>query len=105
MLPPGRRAAGASTSEAAGAWRPSRADPGTSEAFRIRIRDLAAAAQGDLARLPHRDAEVEELRKERDQDLAAVRRCEADLAAQRDIAQRLMADNTRLLDSVGLVAA
>ncbi|MFD3492661.1 hypothetical protein ACFWWB_19195 [Streptomyces sp. NPDC058690] len=73
-----------------------RADPRA-----IRIRDLAAAAQGDLACLPHRDAEVEELRKERDQALAAVRRCEADLAAQRNITQRLMADNTRLLDSVG----
>ncbi|MFD4232155.1 hypothetical protein [Streptomyces sp. NPDC058545] len=48
-----------------------------------------------------RDAEVEELRKERDQALAAVRRCEADLAAQRNVTQRLMADNTRLLDSVG----
>lgn len=36
-----------------------------------------------------RDAEVEELRKERDQALAAVRRCEADLAAQRNITQAL----------------
>ncbi|WP_369253750.1 tyrosine-type recombinase/integrase [Streptomyces sp. R35] len=72
-----------------------------SELRAIRTRDLAAAAHGDLAALPHRDAEVEALCNERDQALATVRRCEADLAAQRNITQRLMTDNTRLLESTG----
>ncbi|MEJ8639800.1 hypothetical protein [Streptomyces sp. MS2.AVA.5] len=68
-----------------------------SELRTIRTRDLAAAARGDLDALPHRDAALEELRKERDQALAVGRRAEADLVALRSVVQRLMAENTRLL--------
>jgi hypothetical protein len=37
------------------------------------------------------------VRRERDQALAAVRRGEADLLARRNVVQRLMVENTRLL--------
>ncbi|MFB7085731.1 hypothetical protein [Streptomyces sp. NPDC056296] len=63
----------------------------------VRVRDLAADVLGGLASIPARDAEAEVLRKERDQALAAVRRAEADLLALRNVVQRLMVDNTRLL--------
>ncbi|MFF6835183.1 hypothetical protein ACFY84_25435 [Streptomyces sp. NPDC012438] len=65
----------------------------------IRARDLAANARGDLASHPTRDAEIEALRRERDEALAAVRSGEADLLAQRNVVQRLIAENTRLLGS------
>ncbi|MFE4960242.1 hypothetical protein ACFRCW_41395 [Streptomyces sp. NPDC056653] len=65
----------------------------------IRARDLAANARGDLASHPKRDAEIEALRRERDEALAAVRRGEADLLAQRNVVQRLIAENTRLIGS------
>ncbi|MFI6112728.1 hypothetical protein [Kitasatospora sp. NPDC051164] len=68
-----------------------------SELRTIRTRDLAAAARGELTALPHRDTALEEMRKERDQALAAGRRAEADLVALRRVVQRLMAENTRLL--------
>jgi hypothetical protein len=68
-----------------------------SELRSIRTHDLAAAARGDLAALPHRDTALEELCKERDQAVAAGRRTEADLMALRSVVQRLMAENTRLL--------
>ncbi|MFD3549890.1 hypothetical protein ACFWUW_30645 [Streptomyces sp. NPDC058655] len=68
-----------------------------SELRTIRTRDLAAAARGDLAALPHRDTALEELRKERDQAVATGRRAEADLVALRSVVQRLMTENTRLL--------
>lgn len=68
-----------------------------SELRTIRTRDLAAAARGDLAVGPHRDTALEELRRERDQALAAGKRSEADLAALRSVVQRLMTENSRLL--------
>jgi hypothetical protein len=52
-----------------------------SELRSIRTRDLAVAARGDLAALPHRDTALEELRMERDQATAAERCAEADLVA------------------------
>ncbi|WP_128818075.1 hypothetical protein [Streptomyces sp. S063] len=63
----------------------------------IRVRDLAANARGDLVPHPTRDTEIEALRRERDEALAAVRRGEADLLAQRNVVQRLIAENTRLI--------
>ncbi|MER7582311.1 hypothetical protein [Kitasatospora sp. NPDC097691] len=63
----------------------------------IRVRDLAADVLGDLTSTPSRDAEVEALRGERDQALAAVRRADMELMALRNVVQRLMVENTRLL--------
>ncbi|MEV7776587.1 hypothetical protein [Kitasatospora sp. NPDC086791] len=65
----------------------------------VRVRDLAASALGDLATTPGRDAEVEALRGERDQALAALRRADTELLALRNVVQRLMVENTRLLGS------
>ncbi|MBT1185402.1 hypothetical protein HET69_15660 [Streptomyces sp. CJ_13] len=65
----------------------------------VRVRDLAAGVLGDLASTPDRDAEVEALRGERDQALAAVRRADNELLALRNVVQRLMVENTRLLGS------
>ncbi|WP_345669593.1 hypothetical protein [Streptomyces similanensis] len=67
----------------------------------VRARDLAANARGDLASRPTRDTEIEALRRGRDAALAAVRRAEADLLAQRNVVQRLIAENTRLIGSAG----
>ncbi|MFC8567457.1 hypothetical protein ACFUIW_17030 [Streptomyces sp. NPDC057245] len=64
----------------------------------IRARDLAANARGDLVLHPTRDTEIKVLRRERDEALAAVRRAEADLLAQRNVVQRLIAENTRLIE-------
>ncbi|MGW3954681.1 hypothetical protein ACWEKM_27960 [Streptomyces sp. NPDC004752] len=63
----------------------------------VRVRDLAASVLGDLASTPGRDAEVEALRGERDQALAAMRRADTELLALRNVIQRLMVENTRLL--------
>ncbi|OIJ63162.1 hypothetical protein WN71_035545 [Streptomyces mangrovisoli] len=54
---------------------------------------------GDLASTPGRVGEVEALRGERDQALAAVRRADNELLALRNVVQRLMVENTRLLGS------
>ncbi|KUN76619.1 hypothetical protein [Streptomyces griseoruber] len=65
----------------------------------VRVRDLAADVLGDLASAPSRNGEVEVLRRERDQALAAVRRADTELLALRNVVQRLMVENTRLLGS------
>ncbi|MFD9097601.1 hypothetical protein [Streptomyces collinus] len=65
----------------------------------VRVCDLAASVLGDLASTLGRDAEVEALRGERDQALAAVRRADTELLALRNVVQRLMVENTRLLGS------
>ncbi|KAF2774874.1 hypothetical protein [Streptomyces sp. OM5714] len=65
----------------------------------IRVRGLAADVRGDLASAPSRNAEVEILRGERDQALAAVRHADTELLALRNVVQRLMVENTRLLGS------
>ncbi|WNI20138.1 hypothetical protein [Actinacidiphila sp. ITFR-21] len=65
----------------------------------FRVRDLAAGALGEVAPTAVRDAELDALRKERDDALAAARRGEADLLALRNVTQRLMVENTRLLGS------
>ncbi|MEU3136998.1 hypothetical protein ABZ691_30045 [Streptomyces sp. NPDC006854] len=63
----------------------------------LRVRDLAAGARGEHVATLDANPEVEELRRERDQALAAVRRGEADLLSLRNVVQRLMVENTRLL--------
>ncbi|MFF3489085.1 hypothetical protein ACFYXC_38465 [Streptomyces sp. NPDC002701] len=65
----------------------------------VRVLDLATSVSGGLAPAPGRNAEVEALRGERDQDLAAVRRADTELVALRNVVQRLMVENTRLLGS------
>ncbi|MCX4502193.1 hypothetical protein OG944_04005 [Streptomyces anulatus] len=63
----------------------------------VRVRDLAASARGEHVATLDANPEVEELRRERDQALAAARRGEADLLSLRNVVQRLMVENTRLL--------
>jgi len=66
----------------------------------LRVQELAQSAAGVLAgRLPDADAAVEHLRKERDEALTALRSAEADLAALRNLNQRLMVENSRLLQA------
>jgi hypothetical protein len=50
-------------------------------------------------RLPESEATVEHLRGERDEALAALRTAEADLAALRNLNQRLMVENSHLLQA------
>src|SRR6266545_2068829 len=57
------------------------------------------AARVLAGRLPDADAAVEHLRKERDEALTALRSAEADLAALRNLNQRLMVENSRLLQA------
>jgi hypothetical protein len=66
----------------------------------LRVQELAQSAAGVLAgRLPESDAAVEHLRKEHDEALAALRSAEANLAALRNLNQRLMVENSRLLQA------
>jgi len=66
----------------------------------LRVQELATSAAGVLAgRLPGADATVEHLRGERDEALAALRSAEADLAALRILNQRLMVENSHLLQA------
>ena len=75
-------------------------DAARAELRALRVQELAQSAAGVLAgRLPDADATVEHLRKERDEALAALRSAEADLAALRNLNQRLMVENSRLLQA------
>lgn len=66
----------------------------------LRIQELTTSAAGVLAgRLPESEATVEHLRGERDEALAALRSAEADLAALRNLNQRLMVENSHLLQA------
>jgi hypothetical protein len=66
----------------------------------LRVQELAASAAGVLAgRLPDADATLEHLRCERDEALAALRSAESDLAALRNLNQRLMVENSNLLQA------
>src|SRR6266545_1276868 len=73
--------------------------------LKARAATIRADLEGDAARaavagrLPDADATVEHLRKERDEALAALRSAEADLAALRNLNQRLMVENSRLLQA------
>ncbi|MFF2131677.1 hypothetical protein ACFVW1_41230 [Streptomyces olivochromogenes] len=64
----------------------------------LRVQELGARARDGLGLPAARDAEMEELRKQRDAALAAGQRAEADLAALRNVNQRLMVENSRLLE-------
>ena len=66
----------------------------------LRIQELTTSAAGVLAgRLPESEATVEHLRGERDEALTALRSAEADLAALRNLNQRLMVENSHLLQA------
>jgi hypothetical protein len=67
----------------------------------LRVHELATSAAGVLAgRLSDAGATVEHLRGERDEALAALRSMEGDLAALRNLNQRLMVENSHLLQAV-----
>ncbi|MBE1584026.1 hypothetical protein ACFPOI_28580 [Nonomuraea angiospora] len=62
----------------------------------MRIQELARSATGVLAgQLSDADGTIEQLRRERDRALAELRTAEADLAALRNLNQRLMIENSR----------
>jgi hypothetical protein len=63
----------------------------------IRVEQLGARARDGLSLSPARDAELGDLRKQRDAALASSQRAEADLVALRNVNQRLMVENSRLL--------
>ncbi|MEU7326901.1 hypothetical protein ABZ682_41095 [Streptomyces griseoviridis] len=58
---------------------------------------MREGARGEQSATPDDNPEVEELSRERDQALATVRRKEADPLSLRNVVQRLMVENTRLL--------
>lgn len=71
------------------------------ELRQLRIDNLAAAATGVLSgRFPH-DAAITELQQQLDEARAALSTAEADLVALRNLNQRLVIENTRLLDAHG----
>ncbi|MFF9090971.1 hypothetical protein ACF1BE_32265 [Streptomyces sp. NPDC014991] len=72
-------------------------DTARAELRALRVRDLAAGARGEHVATLDANPEVEELRRERDQALAAAQRGETDLLSLRNVVQRLMMENTRLL--------
>ena len=65
----------------------------------IRVEQLGARARDGLSLPPARDAELNDLRKQRDAALASSQRAEADLVALRNVNQRLMVENSRLLQA------
>jgi hypothetical protein len=67
----------------------------------IRIEQLGARARDGLSIPSARDGELDEMRKQRDAALASSRRAEADLVSLRNINQRLMVENSRLLQATG----
>jgi len=67
----------------------------------LRAQQLAASAAGMLAgRTGDPDTTIEHLRSERDRTLASLRSAQADLAALRNLNQRLMVENSRLLQAI-----
>jgi hypothetical protein len=67
----------------------------------IRLDQLGARARDGLHSSPARDAELDDLRNQRDAALASSQLAEADLAALRNLNQRLMVENSRLLQLLG----
>ncbi|MFF2812550.1 hypothetical protein ACFVT2_36350 [Streptomyces sp. NPDC058000] len=65
----------------------------------IRIEQLGARARDGLSIPPTRDGDLDEMRRQRDTALASSRRAEADLASLRNVNQRLMVENSRLLQA------
>jgi hypothetical protein len=66
----------------------------------LRAQELASSAAGSLAgRIDDPGAVIVHLRDERDKALVSLRSTEADLAALRNLNQRLMVENSRLLQA------
>jgi hypothetical protein len=66
----------------------------------LRAQELASSAAGSLAgRIDDPGAVIAHLRGERDNALVSLRSTEADLAALRSLNQRLMVENSRLLQA------
>ncbi|MFF7534546.1 hypothetical protein ACFZB2_36415 [Streptomyces bobili] len=65
----------------------------------LRVQELGARARDGLGLPAARDADMDELRKQRDAALAASQRTEADLTALRNVNQRLMVENSRLIEA------
>ncbi|GAA3781684.1 hypothetical protein GCM10022206_20820 [Streptomyces chiangmaiensis] len=63
----------------------------------LRAQELGAQTRDGLDARSLRDTEMDELRKQRDAALAASRQAEADLQALRNVNQRLLVENSRLL--------
>ena len=75
-------------------------DAACTELRALRVQALAQSAAGVLAgRVHDTDTAMEHLREERDEALGALRSAEADLAALRNLNQRLMVENSRLLQT------
>jgi hypothetical protein len=67
----------------------------------LRVQQLAASAAGALAgRIDDPATAIAHLRSERDRALASLRSAQADLAALRNLNQRLMVENSRLLQAI-----
>lgn len=65
----------------------------------LRVQELGARTRDGLGLTVARDGETEELRKQRDAALAVSRHAEADHTALRNVTQRLMVENSRLLEA------
>lgn len=63
----------------------------------LRAHELAARTRDGLTPRPLRDTEMKELRQQRDAALAASHSTEVALQALRNVNQRLMVENSRLL--------
>lgn len=71
----------------------------------VRVQQLAESTAGVLACRVHDAGEViEHLRQERDEALAARRSADADMAALRNLNQRLMVENSRLLEAAEIAS-
>ncbi|MFE9834200.1 hypothetical protein ACFYP4_03465 [Streptomyces sp. NPDC005551] len=63
----------------------------------LRAHELGARLRDGLDARPLRDAEIQELREQRDAALAASRQAETAMQALRNVNQRLMVENSRLI--------
>jgi hypothetical protein len=71
----------------------------------LRVQQLAESAAGVVAgRMHYAAEETDRLRRERDEAIAARRSAEADIAALRNLNQRLMVENSRLLEAAETAA-
>ena len=68
------------------------------ELRQLRVDGLAASATGVLSGRVPRDATVDELQRQLDETRAALRTAEADLVAVRNLNQRLLVENSKLID-------
>jgi hypothetical protein len=70
----------------------------------LRVEQLGARTLDGLSHSAARDAELDDLVKQRDAALAGRQRADADLAALRNVNQRLIVENSRLLGAAARTA-